>query len=125
VETKLGWTLLAENNEVFSENANKDRAVYMSVNNHSISQLWDLDTTGARDSTEVRSSEQEELEAKAKFIRNICRDECGRYVVKLHLRKMGRSSRLRGSLILQKGLGSPTPTWGSKRDHGGAVGGSG
>lgn len=85
VETKFGWTLVGQNGGAsnFEEQFSANNVVSMAVNDCSVTQLWDLDTIGVRDDTDVKTSLQEDTEAKEHFLQNIKRDESGRYVIKL------------------------------------------
>ena len=84
INTKLGWTLIGEDNRNFKEwYETAESVTSMSVKDFSITQLWDMDTIGIQDPTEVKAKSQEEEEAQEQFLRDITRNEEGRYVVKL------------------------------------------
>ncbi|UYV74745.1 hypothetical protein LAZ67_12000769 [Cordylochernes scorpioides] len=86
--THFGWTLLGSLKE-WSDEENSMLVMSMnttfgdSIQDFSISQLWDLDTIGVRDPVEVKSSVEQETAFKNEFLNNISRNKDGRYVVPL------------------------------------------
>jgi len=88
IETKLGWTIVGETDRGRNfEETLGESVMYMSVTDYSITQLWDLDTIGVRDNVEVKSQQQQEMEAKDRFLQKISRDPSGRYIVELPWRE--------------------------------------
>ncbi|CAL8131492.1 unnamed protein product [Orchesella dallaii] len=83
IETKLGWTLCGEFQGQFEEKHPITIAMSLSVNELSVTQLWDLDVIGIRDTTDVKTEEERAQEAKLELFKSIARTEDGRYAVAL------------------------------------------
>ena len=83
IRTKFGWSLVGENGNILLEWYEKEKVTSMSAKDFAVTQLWDLDTIGVRDPSDVKTKLQDEHEAQQQFLETISRNEDGRYVVRL------------------------------------------
>lgn len=79
-ETKLGWTVQGE---VETGTSRATEEINLAATDASIADLWSLETIGIRDPVEVKSTADQDAEAKEEFLKSLSRKEDGRYVVKL------------------------------------------
>lgn len=76
IQTELGWTLIGKIEEE-RRDAIAMMVTSMTAQEVSISQLWDLDTIGIRDSVDVKTAAEEVEDIKTKFFEGITRDQDG------------------------------------------------
>ncbi|OXA47143.1 Cellular nucleic acid-binding protein [Folsomia candida] len=80
IESVFGWMLCGP---TCSVEQSATEMVIHSYLSGDISQLWDLETIGIKDSATKVSREENEIQVKETFQKQVTRDEEGRYVVKL------------------------------------------
>lgn len=82
IETKLGWTILGRTKEQSDETENLV-VTSMLTRDERMSDLWELDILGIKDSAEKRSNEELEKASIEHFEKTIKRGSDGRYIVSL------------------------------------------
>lgn len=83
VETYLGWTMMGA---IAPTEQREDAAITtyaMFVHSRKVEDLWSLDVLGIKDPIEVKSRRDRHREIKEDFLKTVCRNEEGRYEVKL------------------------------------------
>lgn len=87
METALGWTLMGKMKQPdFSKSTEKHSMLVssmLSLDRFSVSQLWDLDVLGIKDSIEVGNKKEISTAAQDKFLEGLKTYDDGRYEVEL------------------------------------------
>jgi hypothetical protein len=86
INTKLGWTLCGESQELKIQNFEGTSAMLVTnlhVQNLTVSDMWNLETIGIVDEAQISSKEVEDQLAQEQFLKGLRRDKYGRYCVSL------------------------------------------
>ncbi|UYV62862.1 hypothetical protein LAZ67_2002175 [Cordylochernes scorpioides] len=82
IQTVLGWTLIGNTSSERPETS-AQMVLTLLATQQGVTSLWELETIGIRDPTEVISKKEKNFLMQEKFREKICRDHDGRYLVSL------------------------------------------
>ncbi|UYV69100.1 hypothetical protein LAZ67_6002418 [Cordylochernes scorpioides] len=82
IQTVLGWTLIGNTSSERPETS-AQMVITLLTTQHRVTSLWELETIGIRDPTEVISEKEKNVLMQEKFHEKICRGHDGRYLVSL------------------------------------------
>ncbi|UYV76242.1 hypothetical protein LAZ67_13003148 [Cordylochernes scorpioides] len=82
IQTVLGWTLIGNTSSERPETS-AQMVITLLTTQQRVASLWELETIGIRDPTEVISVKEKNVLMQEKFREKICRDHDGRYLVSL------------------------------------------
>ncbi|UYV75257.1 hypothetical protein LAZ67_12003119, partial [Cordylochernes scorpioides] len=82
IQTVLGWTLIGNTSSERPETS-AQMVITLLTTQQRVASLWELETIGIRDPTEVISVKEKNVLMQEKFREKICRGQDGRYLVSL------------------------------------------
>ncbi|UYV75888.1 hypothetical protein LAZ67_13001681 [Cordylochernes scorpioides] len=82
IQTVLGWTLIGNTSSERPETS-AQMVITLLTTQQRVASLWELETIGIRDPTEVISEKEKNVLMQEKFREKICRGHDGRYLVSL------------------------------------------